>query len=106
MHGDRFREGAKTITANFFGSPARFPAGPFIMAAKFGVPLGIVFATKKSGTHYEFTCAEPVLVNRVRGEAELEKVCKEMLDKFVHELENQLKETPHQWFNYYDFWAQ
>lgn len=106
MHGDRFREGAKTITTNFFGSPAKFPAGPFIMAAKFGVPLGIVFATKKSGSHYEFTCAEPILVNRVRGEAELEKVCKELLDKFVHELENQLKETPHQWFNYYDFWAQ
>jgi predicted LPLAT superfamily acyltransferase len=106
MHGDRFREGAKTLTANFFGRPARFPAGPFIMAAKFGVPLGIVFAIKKNNTTYEFTCEEPILVPRARTEEQVEKACREMLAKYISALENKLREVPHQWFNYYDFWTQ
>jgi predicted LPLAT superfamily acyltransferase len=106
MHGDRFREGAKTLTANFFGRPARFPAGPFIMAAKFGVPLGIVFAIKKNSTTYDFSCEEPILVPRARTEQQVEAACKEMLSKYVAALENKLREVPHQWFNYYDFWSQ
>lgn len=105
MHGDRFREGAKTLTADFFGKPARFPAGPFILAAKFGVPLAIVFAVKISSNTYEFTCEEPIIVNKTRTEAQLEAACKELLGKYVSALEKKVSEVPHQWFNYYDFWA-
>jgi predicted LPLAT superfamily acyltransferase len=105
MHGDRYREGAKTLTTSFFGRPAKFPAGPFIMAAKFGVPLAIVFAVKINSTTYEFTCAEPILVTKTRGDAQLEKTCSELLEKYVSELEKKVREVPHQWFNYYDFWA-
>lgn len=106
MHGDRFREGAKTITADFFGKPARFPAGPFIMAAKFGVPLGIVFAVKKEKHLYEFTCCEPIEVNRVRTDAQVEEVCEKLVRQYIQLVEEKVKEYPHQWFNYYDFWAQ
>lgn len=106
MHGDRFREGTKTITADFFGSPARFPAGPFIMAAKFGVPLCIVFANKKDSKTYHFYSTEPIQVPRARGEKEVEAACQKMLQRYVHELEERIKRYPHQWFNYYDFWAQ
>ncbi len=104
MHGDRYREGAKTFTANFFGSPAKFPAGPFILAAKFGVPLCIVFAVKTGKFSYEFSTLKPIQVARVRGEKDLEKVCTDLLQKYVNELENMVKAYPHQWFNYYDFW--
>lgn len=104
MHGDRYREGSKTLTANFFGKPAQFPAGPFIMAAKFGVPLCIVFAVKTSNTSYCFSAKEPIMVNRVRNEADLEKVCADMLQQYVQAVEEVAKKYPHQWFNYYDFW--
>lgn len=104
MHGDRYREGAKTLTANFFGKPARFPAGPFIMAAKFGVPLCIVFAVKTGNKSYCFSAKEPILVNRVRNEADLEKTCATMLQQYVAAVEEIAKAYPHQWFNYYDFW--
>jgi predicted LPLAT superfamily acyltransferase len=63
MHGDRYREGTKTMTANFFGRPAKFPAGPFIMAAKFGVPLCIVFAVKLDNHTYQFSTEKPIQVN-------------------------------------------
>jgi predicted LPLAT superfamily acyltransferase len=104
MHGDRYREGAKTLTADFFGRPAKFPAGPFVMAAKFGVPLCIVFAVKTDNHTYQFSTEEPIQVNRVRGEAELERVCQELLQKYIIEVEKMVKAYPHQWFNYYDFW--
>jgi predicted LPLAT superfamily acyltransferase len=104
MHGDRFREGAKTLTANFFGHPARFPAGPFIMAAKFGVPLCIVFANKSDSKTYNFYSTEPIQVPRCRGEKEVEAACQLMLARYVSELEARVREYPHQWFNYYDFW--
>lgn len=106
MHGDRFREGAKTITVNFFGKPARFPAGPYILAAKFGVPLCIVFANKKDTDTYHFFSTEPIQVPRARGEKEVEAACKMMIERYVSELEKRIKMYPHQWFNYYDFWSQ
>jgi predicted LPLAT superfamily acyltransferase len=105
MHGDRFREGAKTLTSNFFGHPAKFPAGPFIMAAKFGVPLCIVFANKSDSKTYQFYSTEPIEVPRARGEKEVEEACRKMLQRYVSELEARVKQYPHQWFNYYDFWA-
>lgn len=104
MHGDRYREGAKTFTTNFFGSPAKFPAGPFILAAKFGVPLCIVFAVKTGKFNYEFSTLKPIQVQRVRGDKDLEKICMDLLQQYVTELENMVKLHPHQWFNYYDFW--
>lgn len=104
MHGDRFREGAKTLTANFFGKPAHFPSGPFIMAAKFGVPLCIAFAVKTNTRTYQFSIEQPIQVTRVRGEAQLEKVCQELLLQYVAKVEEMAKAYPHQWFNYYDFW--
>jgi predicted LPLAT superfamily acyltransferase len=104
MHGDRYREGAKTLSTPFFGRPAKFPAGPFIMAAKFGVPLCIVFAVKIDKHTYQFSTEKPIQVDRVRGEAQLEKVCKDLLERYVIEVEKMVKAYPHQWFNYYDFW--
>lgn len=104
MHGDRYREGAKTLTADFFGRPAQFPAGPFILAAKFGVPLCIVFAVKTDKFTYEFSTLKPIQVARVRGEKDLEAVCKNLLQQYVDALEVIVKAHPHQWFNYYDFW--
>lgn len=104
MHGDRYREDAKTFTANFFGKPAKFPAGPFIMAAKFGVPLCIVFAVKIDKHTYQFSTEKPIQIERVRGEVQLEKVCQDLLQQYVSKVEEMAKAYPHQWFNYYDFW--
>lgn len=104
MHGDRYREGAKTLTADFFGYPAKFPAGPFILAAKFGVPLCIVFAIKDGKFTYEFSTLKPIEVKRVRGDKDVEAVCQELLQQYVAELERMVRLYPHQWFNYYDFW--
>ena len=75
------------------------------MAAKFGVPLCIVFANKTDSNTYNFYSTEPIQVPRARSEKEVDASCKLMLERYVTELETSVKQYPDQWFNYYNFWA-
>ena len=104
MHGDRYLPGTATIEKNFMGKPAKFPAGPFIMAAKFGVPITLVFAVKETKNHYHFFARNPIEVKRARSKEDTETVVKTSSDLYVKELEFMLKRYPTQWFNFYDFW--
>jgi predicted LPLAT superfamily acyltransferase len=94
-------EGNKTLSADFLGQPARFPMGPFLLAAKFKVPVSFVFAVKESKLHYHFF-ASPV---KEYSDADKQAVMRSMLDEYVNEMENKLRAYPEQWFNYYDFWS-
>ncbi|MFZ1368900.1 MAG: lipid A biosynthesis acyltransferase [Ferruginibacter sp.] len=100
MHADRFLEGNKTMTANFLGTPARFPMGPFLLAATFKVPVSFVFALKESTLHYHFFASE---IKDYAGISK-ESMMHEMLNDFAGEMEMKVKQYPEQWFNYYNFW--
>lgn len=106
MHGDRFRDGAQTLEANFLGKTAKFPAGPFIMAAKFGVPLTVAFAVKETNTHYHFFASDPIEVKRTRDPKQTEIAVQELLQKYIAEVEKMVYRYPEQWFNYYAFWKE
>lgn len=99
MHADRFLKGNKTVTVPFMGHEARFPAGPFLLAATFRVPVSMVFACKESSTHYHLYATAPVEYKRSRNEG-IDNAVKD----FVGTLEKMVKKYPEQWFNYYDFW--
>jgi predicted LPLAT superfamily acyltransferase len=100
MHADRYLEGVKILEAEFLGEKAKFPAGPFILAQKFKVPVSFVFAMKESKLHYHFF-SSPV---KEYGEAENVMLPQQMLNHFVQEIEAKIKMYPEQWYNYYDFW--
>jgi len=104
MHGDRYLPGTATIEKIFMGKPAKFPAGPFIMAAKFGVPITLVFAVKETETHYHFFARKPIEVKRARSKEDTDSAIKLASDEYVKELEIMLQKYPTQWFNFYDFW--
>ena len=106
MHGDRFRENAITAEAQFLGKKALFPAGPFVMAAKFGVPISFVYAIKETNTHYHFFATEPIEVKRVRSEEQTTALVNDLLAQYIVSLENIVKRFPEQWFNYYPFWKE
>jgi len=106
MHGDRFREGTQTLETTFLGKTASFPAGPFIMAARFGVPLSIVFSVKETDTHYHFFASDPLHVKRARTPEQTEKAVKELLENYVQEVEKMVLRYPEQWFNFYAFWKE
>lgn len=99
LHADRFRPGNRTMTHDFLGKPAEFPAGPFILASKLRAPVCMVFCCKETTFHYHFR-AHPAKTFEGRGMEGAER----MLDEFVELLEKQLRAYPHQWFNYFDFW--
>lgn len=98
MHADRFLPGNKTITAEFFGAPASFPEGPFIMALKFRVPVAYVHAFKETATHYHFYSTPPKHFNS------REHRVQDLAADYVENLETRVRRYPEQWFNYYDFW--
>ncbi|MEJ7587130.1 MAG: lipid A biosynthesis acyltransferase [Ferruginibacter sp.] len=100
MHADRFIEGNRTLTSVLCGEKARFPMGPFLLAAKFKVPVSFVFAVKESNLHYHF------FASSIREYGQLPKngAMQVMLDDFAKEMESKVKHYPDQWFNYYNFW--
>lgn len=100
IHADRFIEGNKTLTSEFLGEKARFPMGPFVLAAKFKVPVSFVFAMKETSLHYHFFASE------IKDYAHLNKdaLMQQMLDDFVAEMESKVRKYPEQWYNYYNFW--
>jgi predicted LPLAT superfamily acyltransferase len=100
MHADRFIEGNKTLSADFLGEKARFPMGPFLLAAKFKVPVSFVFAVKESKLHYHFFASQIKEYSTLNKDA----VMQEMLNDYAAEMEKKLKQYPEQWFNYYNFW--
>jgi predicted LPLAT superfamily acyltransferase len=102
LHADRFLEGNKTITKSFLGAQALFPAGPFLLAAGFNVPVSIVFAFKESATHYHFYGSP--LFQRQATENKIVFTDK-LTDAFTSQLEQKVKMYPEQWFNYYNFWT-
>jgi predicted LPLAT superfamily acyltransferase len=100
MHADRFVEGNKTLSANLLGEKAKFPMGPFVLAAKFKVPVSFVFAMKETNLHYHFFASAISEYDDVKKE----NVMQNMLDDFANEMENKVKQYPEQWYNYYNFW--
>lgn len=104
MHGDRWVEGQAIITLPFMGMEAKFPTGPFILAARFKVPMVFTFAVKESVYHYHFYSTSPVTVNYSRDKKVFEAELRLKMGMFVSEIEKKLKRYPLQWFNYYPFW--
>lgn len=102
MHADRFLEGNKTMNIDFLGEQARFPVGPFQLAATFKVPVSFVFAAKESKLHYHFFASE---IRDYSAVARKEMI-PYMLTDYARAMEEKLKQYPEQWFNYFNFWEQ
>lgn len=100
MHADRFVDGNKTLAVDFLGKTARFPAGPFVLATQFKVPVSFVFAMKESKTHYHFFATAP----RVWEGQDKKQAIADMSNAFAASMESMVRTYPEQWYNYYDFW--
>ena len=106
IHGDRFLEGSKTMTCNFLGHNAEFPTGPFYIAMKYSKPVTFVSSIKETNKHYHFLATKPRIYNNSNKISEREKMLKQMLDKYIKQIEETLSKHPEQWFNYYYFWGE
>lgn len=88
--------------APFFGQPAAFPIGPYVMAAVLGCPVYTMFAVREGDSHaIHFECLrERVTLPR----AAREQALRELAGEFAARLEYHARRSPHEWFNFYDFW--
>jgi len=96
MQGDRALGGRGDIRVPFFGRPASFPLGPFLLASGVGVPLVPAFCLLDTRYQYVVTVAEPI--SAARGQEE------DAARAWVAILEAVVREHPTQWFNFFDIW--
>src|SRR5690606_22900490 len=94
--GDRYFDGSKILKGNLLGEEAAFPAGPFHIASRLGVPVIFVYVMKEKGLHYHLYARKAQDVKRRNPTS--------YLMAYTESVEHILRKYPLQWFNFFDFW--
>jgi len=100
---DRSRPREPTGSAMFFGRPAQFPIGPYLIASTLQLPVVLSFGLYRGGKRYDLyfeTFAECISIPR----AERAQRIGEWTQRFATRLEHYTRLDPYNWFNFYDFW--
>ena len=103
MLSDRTIEGEGTTTCRFLGEEARFPLGPFRLAAMLQRPIVLMTGLYRGGNRYDIyfeQLADMGQVDRRQRSAAAEAA----LQCYVERLEHYCRMAPYNWFNFYDFW--
>ena len=95
---DRSPGAVGTRLVPFFGAPALFPSGPFILARAAGAPLIPVFIPRLGTRHYALRIGDRFSVPR---EA---RAVDRVMAEVVHAFEDTVRAFPTQWFQFAPFW--
>ncbi len=87
----------------FLGVPARFPQGPFRLAAHLRCPLLLMVGLRRDHRTYEIF-VEPV-PDQGAPDGDSTGSVEELVRTYVSRLEAYCTLAPYQWFNFYDVWA-
>ena len=100
--GDRTPLGGdKAARVKFLGKEASFNYGPYLIAGILGVKISSLWCQKIDG---KFRIELVPLASAVKLGRDKAAAAREYLQIYVRELENRCKQTPAQWFNFFDFW--
>ncbi len=100
---DRSPSGQRRVLAPFFGSPAAFPAGPFILASTLAAPVLLFYGIRTGPRRYAVRFepfADRVVLRRASRVADLHG----HVARFAAALERTCRAHPYNWFNFYPFW--
>jgi len=97
LQGDRAIGSRADVSIPFFGRPALFPLGPFVLARAAGVPVVPAFCVLDRGYRYTLRVGAPIAVER--GDEE------RAARAWVGLLEDVVRDHPTQWFNFFDVWS-
>jgi predicted LPLAT superfamily acyltransferase len=103
MLADRAIEGESTIACPFLGASARFPAGPFRIAAMLGRPVVLMFGIYRGGNRYDVHFERLALPGPDARE-DRDRAPDAPLRQYVARLEHHCRTAPYNWFNFYDYW--
>lgn len=93
---DRATGHRSDVLVPFFGAPARFPLGPFVLARAAQVPVLPCFCLMEPDDRYTVCVEEAITV--VPGQEE------QALRHLLGILERYVAQAPEQWCNFYDVW--
>ena len=100
---DRAREHEETIVVDFMGSPAPFPAAPFLIGSLLKVPLVMCIGMYRGGNRYDLyfeALADELVLPRVSRKTAL----RSFVQHYATRLEHYVRQDPYNWFNWHDFW--
>ena len=81
----------------FFGAPAPFAIGPFVLARAAGAPVVAAYCVMDADHRYRITVESPIWVKSGEEPAALAAM--------VATLERAVRAHPTQWFNFFDVWS-
>jgi predicted LPLAT superfamily acyltransferase len=103
MLGDRAFTG-RAVDVDFLGSSARFPVGPYAVAAATGAPLFHVFCGRQGYREYRFYAFPAAQIVKAPRRSRDEQY-RECAGEFARHVEWFLQRHPMQWSNFYRFWS-
>ncbi len=100
-HGDRdFNDTGWPVP--FFGEPARFPPGPFLLASRANAVIVPVFFLLEPDRRFRVVYEPPI---EVRQDGDEDANMREAMGRWVEVLERHIAQRPHQWYCFYPFWG-
>src|SRR5664279_2423591 len=101
---------SKAVALDFLGAPALFPDGPFRLAAMLRRKVVFMAGLYRGGRDYDLRFVELADFSTLRGAgaaaaADRDAAILAAMQRYVATLEALCREAPHNWFNFYDFWA-
>lgn len=103
LHGDRSFGGAD-LAVPFLGEPARFPIGPYVLAAISGAPLFQVFVVRERLGRYRCLSFPARHLPRTLARSDADGLAPHVTE-YAERLAATARQYPFQWYNIYPFWA-
>lgn len=103
MLADRGLGNDATLDCDFLGQPAAFPLGPWRMAAMLQRPVFFMAGLYLGGNRYRIHF-EPLADFSHVTRADREQAIADAVRAYAGRLEAHCRQTPYNWFNFFDFW--
>ncbi|MFU8837636.1 MAG: lipid A biosynthesis acyltransferase [Thiohalomonadaceae bacterium] len=103
MLGDRVAESEKQTHCGFLGEETVFPAGPAVLASILQVPVLMILGLYQGGNRYELF-VEALPTPPALGRHEREAMIQQWTQQYAERLEYHARQSPYNWFNFYDYW--
>jgi predicted LPLAT superfamily acyltransferase len=98
---DRSLANERQSSVPFLGLPARFPVGPFRLAAILKRPVVFMVGIYRGGRRYDIHFE---VLSDSDNAGDTEPAIEATMRRYVARLEHYCRSAPYNWFNFYEFW--
>jgi len=103
--GDRVMEpgSSKTVRCTLLGGEIELPVAPIMLAASLKAPIIVFFGIYLGGNRYKIhfeLLSEEINPDRNRRQETIQH----WMQKYANIMEKQIRQSPYNWFNFFDYW--